>query len=144
MLAALRADRYERGLFRGTEGAQDFAAQAAKLEQRLDDLQGRIATAAPATRYEPTGETVAEVWDRADADERRSLLAQRIAHITIGPSSRGRPGGVDASRVDVVTHEDEDPALVAVAPDGSQTPGTVRAALSPRDLVQRVGNCFAV
>jgi hypothetical protein len=53
-LRDLETDRYERGLFKGEDGAQRYAAQYAKLEERLSGLRtmnaGAFVEVAPAQR----------------------------------------------------------------------------------------------
>lgn len=95
-LADLEADRYERGLFPGADGAERFAELHARLYSRLDHLK------VTATTYETTrtstGITFGEEWDTSDTARRRLLLAQAVEAITV---TKGKPGrhGLDPGRV---------------------------------------------
>jgi site-specific DNA recombinase len=78
-LEDLEADRYDRGLFSGTKGAERFAGIHARLTERIEALEAQAA-AAPAAGVEmrPTGETFGQVWERSDTEERRGLLRRAL------------------------------------------------------------------
>ncbi|MFF3356647.1 recombinase family protein [Streptomyces sp. NPDC002917] len=70
---------------------------------RLQALQVRreeLAEQAPERRTEmvPTGRTMAEHWQRSMVDDRRALLADAFAVMTLRPGKRG-PKGFDAERL---------------------------------------------
>ncbi|MGS2589502.1 zinc ribbon domain-containing protein [Streptomyces hebeiensis] len=111
-LADLQKDRYDRGLFRGDDGAIRYAEQYAKLEERLAPLKERQRTAKPGgVKAEPTGETHAEQWKRSDvagptnprncdSSRRRSWRAAHAAHpaATASALSSAATGRVCPSR----------------------------------------------
>lgn len=101
-LADLEADRYERGLFSGADGAARFATLYAKLEQRVTLLRS---TSQPSTTVShSTGETFKQAWEAADVRGRRALMSHGIEAITV---TKGKPGrhGVDPERVDIQWRE---------------------------------------
>lgn len=105
-LEDLERDRYDRGLFKGEEGAARYAAQYAKLEQRLASLNGKQRTAKPAgVEAVPTGRTHAQLWKDADTASRRDLLLNAGAFVEVGTSRKGGPR-LDTSRLAVYFGED--------------------------------------
>lgn len=100
-LKDLEADRYERGLFKGEDGAQRYAAQYAKLEERLSSLKAMQSDAVPGGVEEiPTGKTYAELWEESDTAGKRDLLLNAGTFVEVAPAQR--PGKkLDTSRVSV-------------------------------------------
>ena len=99
-LADLRADRYERGLFRGDSGAAQYVEIAERLEARLAKLTEARESGTGEVRWIKTGQTFAEAWGSASEDERRRLLASGIRRVTVSKGKRGR-NGLDTGRVKI-------------------------------------------
>lgn len=100
-LRDLEADRYERGLFKGEDGSQRYAAQYAKLEERLSGLRTMQNDATPAgVEAVPTGKTHAELWEESDTAGRRDLLLNAGAFVEVAPAQRGGKK-LDTSRTSV-------------------------------------------
>ncbi|MDX2295740.1 MULTISPECIES: recombinase family protein [Streptomyces] len=105
-LEDLEKDRYDRGLFKGEEGAERYAAQYAKLEERLASLNEKQRTAKPAgVEAVPTGRTHAQLWKDADTAGKRDLLLNAGAYVEVGMSRKGGPR-LDTSRLAVYFGED--------------------------------------
>jgi site-specific DNA recombinase len=100
-LSDLEKDRYERGLFKGDDGAQRYATQYARLEERVADLKERQRHAKPAgVEMVPTGKNHEEVWREADVAGKRDLLLGAGAYVEVAPA--GKAGKVlDLSRLAV-------------------------------------------
>jgi site-specific DNA recombinase len=100
-LQDLEKDRYDRGLFKGDDGAERYAAQYRKLEERLASLREMQRTARPAgIEAVPTGETHAEQWRNADTAGKRDLLLNAGAFVEVAPATKGGRY-FDVSRLDV-------------------------------------------
>ncbi|MGW0117644.1 recombinase family protein [Streptomyces sp. NPDC003327] len=105
-LEDLEKDRYDRGLFKGQEGAARYAAQYAKLEERMASLSEKQRTAKPAgVEAVPTGRTHAQLWKDADTAGKRDLLLNMGAYVEVGMSRKGGPR-LDTSRLAVYFGED--------------------------------------
>lgn len=105
-LADLQKDRYDRGLFKGDDGAIRYAEQYAKLEERLVTLKERQRTAKPGgVKAEPTGETHAEQWKRSDVAGKRDLLLNAGGYVEVAPARRGGKK-LDTSRLSVYFGEE--------------------------------------
>ncbi|MGW7004987.1 recombinase family protein [Streptomyces sp. NPDC054933] len=112
----LEKDRYDRGLFKGDDGAQRYAAQYAKLEERLADLKEKQHTAKPAgVEAVPTGKTHAELWKAEDTAGKRDLLLNAGAYVEVAPAKRGGKK-LDTSRLSV--HFGEEGHMRRAAADG--------------------------
>ncbi len=72
-LSELEADRYERGLFTGPEGAERFARLYGGLEARLTELRAQEAVEEH-YRPIPLGYTVAKRWSQLEPSEHGNLL----------------------------------------------------------------------
>ncbi|MFJ9842045.1 recombinase family protein [Kitasatospora sp. NPDC101155] len=88
-LTDLEKDRYERGLFKGDDGAARYATQYARLEERIADLKERQRNAKPAgTEVVPIGKTHEEVWRDADVAGKRDLLLSTGAYVEVAPAEK--------------------------------------------------------
>nr|WP_243876495.1 recombinase family protein [Streptomyces sp. 846.5] len=88
-LKDLETDRYDRGLFKGDDGAVRYAAQYGRLEERLAMLQERQRNAVPAgVERVPTGQTHGELWASADTAGKRELLLNAGAYVEVSPAKR--------------------------------------------------------
>lgn len=104
-LGDLEKDRYERGLFKGDEGAERFAAQYAQLEERVASLKIKQRDAKPAGVEEvPTGQTHAELWGASDVAGKRDLLLNAGAYVEAPAKRLGKT--LDTSRLDVYFGEE--------------------------------------
>ncbi|WP_409471274.1 recombinase family protein [Streptomyces sp. HC307] len=100
-LSDLEKDRYERGLFKGEDGARRYADQYAKLEDRLASLKERQGNAKPAgVEAVPTGKTFGELWKDANTEGKRDLLLEAGAYVEVAPARGGGPR-MDTSRLSV-------------------------------------------
>jgi site-specific DNA recombinase len=98
-LRDLEADRYDRGLFKGEDGAERYAARYAKLEKRLSDLNEMQRNAEPTGVIEvPTGKTFAQEWEDSDTAGRRDLLLNANVYVEVAPAKR-RGKVLDPERV---------------------------------------------
>ncbi|MFJ4676615.1 recombinase family protein [Kitasatospora sp. NPDC088783] len=89
-LADLEADRYDRGLFKGEDGANRFATQYAKLEERIASLEDKQRHAKPAgVTAVPTGLTHAQLWKAADTAGKRDLLLNAGTYVEVSPAKKG-------------------------------------------------------
>lgn len=109
-MADLEADRYERGLFRGDQGAARFSDLYGRLEARLATLEKATRLRA-APRMEETGETFRQAWDREEVAGRRALLSSALVDVMVRKGTPGRHG-LDPERVGLVWRgeEGDDPA----------------------------------
>ncbi|MFE9331864.1 recombinase family protein [Streptomyces sp. NPDC006925] len=105
-LSDLEKDRYERGLFKGDEGAERFATQYGQLEERVASLKIKQRDAKPTGAEEvPTGQTYAELWQASDTAGRRDLLLNAGAYVEVAPATRlGKT--LDTSRLAVYFGEE--------------------------------------
>jgi site-specific DNA recombinase len=88
-LSDLEKDRYERGLFKGDDGAQRYATQYARLEDRVAELKERQRHAKPAgVEMVPTGKSHEEVWREADVAGKRDLLLGAGAYVEVAPAAK--------------------------------------------------------
>ncbi|MER5769838.1 recombinase family protein [Streptomyces sp. NPDC001985] len=127
----LEKDRYDRGLFKGDEGAQRYAAQYAKLEERLRSLNEKQRHAKPAgVEAVPTGRTHAQLWHGADTAGKRDLLLNAGTYVEVGMSRKGGPR-LDTSRL--VVHFGEDGEIRRADADGKDVEAVIRRAVA-RDL----------
>ncbi|ROR42707.1 recombinase family protein [Kitasatospora cineracea] len=100
-LSDLEKDRYDRGLFKGDDGADRYAAQYAKLEDRVASLKEKQRTAKPGGVVEvPTGRTFGQHWKAADTAGKRDLLLHAGAFVEVSPATKSGPA-FDASRLAV-------------------------------------------
>ncbi|WP_326611721.1 recombinase family protein [Streptomyces scopuliridis] len=100
-LSDLEKDRYERGLFKGEDGARRYADQYTKLEDRLASLKERQNSAKPAgVEAVPTGKTFGEMWKDASTEGKRDLLLDVGTYVEVAPARRGGPR-MDTSRLSV-------------------------------------------
>lgn len=84
-LGDLERDRYERGLFRDTDGTARFAEIHARLSARLAALDAEHLPSLPSIQR--TGQTYAEAWAGAGDDAaRRALLAECLDSVTVSPT----------------------------------------------------------
>ncbi|MFJ2114401.1 recombinase family protein [Streptomyces sp. NPDC087850] len=91
-LSDLEKDRYDRGLFKGDSGAERYAQQYGKLEERLAALQERQRHATPAgVEAVPTGKKYADLWKAADTAGKRDLLLEAGTYVEVAPSKKGGP-----------------------------------------------------
>ena len=72
-IAELRADRYERGLFRGERGAEEYASVMSSLEDRREELEAMPRIKA-GYRLEKTGQTYRDYWAMLEPAERRQWM----------------------------------------------------------------------
>ncbi|WP_416976467.1 recombinase family protein [Streptomyces sp. T028] len=118
----LERRRYDRGLFRGDDGAIRYAEQYAKLEERLATLKERQRTAKPGgVKAEPTGETHAEQWKRSDVAGKRDLLLNAGGYVEVAPARRGGKK-LDTSRLSVYFGEEGHMRRAAAAKESEQEP----------------------
>ncbi|MEU3571945.1 recombinase family protein [Kitasatospora sp. NPDC036755] len=105
-LSDLEKDRYDRGLFKGEDGANRFAAQYVKLEERIASLEEKQRHAKPAGFVAvPTGQTYAQHWKAADTAGKRDILLDAGAYVEVSPAKKsGRT--LDTSRLAVFLGED--------------------------------------
>ncbi|QHC25962.1 recombinase family protein [Streptomyces sp. GS7] len=100
-LSDLEKDRYERGLFKGDDGAKRYADQYAKLEDRLASLKNMQRNAKPAgVEAVPTGQTYGDLWEAASVEGKRDLLLDAGAYVEVAPAKRGARR-LDTSRLAV-------------------------------------------
>ncbi|WP_323178096.1 recombinase family protein [Streptomyces sp. NBC_00847] len=119
-LADLQKDRYDRGLFKGDDGAIRYAEQYAKLEERLASLKERQRRAKPGgVKAEPTGETHAEQWKRSDVAGKRDLLLNAGGYVEVAPARRGGKK-LDTSRLSVFFGEEGHMRRAAAAKESEQ------------------------
>ncbi|MGK4582477.1 recombinase family protein [Kitasatospora sp. HPMI-4] len=120
----LEKDRYDRGLFKGEDGANRFAAQYAKLEERIASLEEKQRQAKPAGVVGvPTGQTFAQHWEAADTAGKRDLLLEAGAYVEVSPATKsGRT--LDMSRLAV--HLGEDGKVRRADADGKDVEHVVR------------------
>ncbi|MGP3969429.1 recombinase family protein [Streptomyces sp. 6N223] len=105
-LSDLEKDRYERGLFKGEDGAARYATQYAKLEERLASLKEKQRNAKPAgVEAVPTGKTYAELWEEADIAGKRDLLLDAGTFVQVAPAQKAGPR-LDPSRFSIFFGED--------------------------------------
>lgn len=88
-LADLAADRYERGLFRGEDGAERFATLYGALEDRLAAV--REAARPASTETVETGETFSEALDRADVVEANAVLGSVLEGVYVARKGSEAP-----------------------------------------------------
>lgn len=88
-LADLQADRYERGLFRGDDGSRRFAAMMTRLEAKRETLAA-LPHEPARTEWVPTGETVAQRWDKSDEAERGYMLRRLGVRVTASRIPRSK------------------------------------------------------
>lgn len=130
-LEELEKDRYDRGLFKGEEGSQRYAAQYSKLEERLESLNEKQRHAKPAGVEEiPTGHTHAQLWHGADTAGKRDLLLNAGAYVEVGMSRKGGPR-LDTSRL--VIHFGVDGEIRRADADGKDVEAVIQQAVA-RDL----------
>lgn len=83
------------------EDAEDrLGVQQRALRRRVRELAAEGPPPAEVELVE-TGETIAEVWEGADIDERRSLLSAAIVHVTVANGQRGGKK-FDPDRFDII------------------------------------------
>ncbi|PHQ48869.1 hypothetical protein BLA24_27805 [Streptomyces cinnamoneus] len=130
-LSDLEKDRYERGLFKGDDGAKRYADQYAKLEDRLASLKEKQRNAKPAgMEAVPTGRTFGELWKAADVEGKRDLLLEAGAYVEVAPAKRGAQR-LDTSRLAVFFGEDG--KIRRADADGKDVEEVIREAVA-RDL----------
>lgn len=89
-LKDLQKDRYERGLFKGDDGAERYAEQYASLEERAASLKEKQRHAKPAgVETVPTGQTHGQMFKAADVAGKRELLLNCGAFVEVGPGRKG-------------------------------------------------------
>ncbi|WP_406422792.1 recombinase family protein [Streptomyces sp. NBC_00873] len=89
-LDRLETDRYERGLFRGPEGAIRFERRHKALSAKLDDLKQRPYQP-PTSKWVDTGRTYVEEWANSkDSIERRNMLIGAGCRVDVRPTGRGK------------------------------------------------------
>lgn len=104
-LQELEADRYERGLFRGTDGSNRYARMYGSLETRLEGLRA-LPSRPPGVRWVDTGLTYRREWEVSDWGTRRTRLQERNVRVTVrGKASDGL--GPDRLRFDCRGFTDE-------------------------------------
>jgi site-specific DNA recombinase len=124
----LEKDRYDRGLFKGEEGAARYAAQYAKLEERLASLNERQRTAKPAgVEAVPTGRLFEQHWKDADTAGKRDLLLDAGTYVEVGMSRKGGPK-LDTSRLAV--HFGEDGEIRRADADGKDVEAVIQRAVA--------------
>ncbi|MFV2119072.1 recombinase family protein [Streptomyces sp. Act-28] len=105
-LSDLERDRYERGLFKGEDGARRYAEQYAKVEERLASLKEKQHNAKPAgVEAVPTGRTYGAAWKAASVEGRRDILLEAGAYVEVAPAKRGARR-LDTSRLAVFFGEE--------------------------------------
>ncbi|MDI3408424.1 recombinase family protein [Streptomyces cavernicola] len=105
-LGDLEKDRYERGLFKGEDGARRYAEQYTKLEDRVASLKQKQSEAKPAGVEEVrTGQSFADLWKAASVEGKRDILLEAGAYVEVAPAKRGGRR-MDTSRLTVVFGED--------------------------------------
>ncbi|MEU5853051.1 recombinase zinc beta ribbon domain-containing protein [Saccharopolyspora shandongensis] len=131
-LRDLEADRYDRGLFKGEDGAQRYAARYAKLEERLSDLNAMQRNAKPAGVVEvPTGKTFSQWWADSDTAGQRDLLLNAGVYVEVSPAKRG--GKVlDPSRISI-SYGEAGVGQRAIA-DGADVEATSGGMVQPYDV----------
>lgn len=127
-LSDLEKDRYERGLFKGEDGAKRYADQYAKLEDRLASLKDMQRNAKPAgVEAVPTGQTYGELWKAASVEGKRDLLLDAGAYVEVAPAKRGARK-MDTSRLAVVFGEEG--RIRRADADGKDVEAVVRDAVA--------------
>jgi hypothetical protein len=89
----------------GTLSAVEYRTRKTRLQQRLDDIEARLRTAAG---RDPLADIAgqpdaADIWQRLDLGRRRAVLGALLV-VTVLPTRRGRPpaeGHIDPDRVDI-------------------------------------------
>lgn len=104
-LRTLEEDRYVRGLYTGPSGDERFRTLYAALEGRLADLPEPFFMETEDAESVPTGEVVAEVWEKADITERRRWVEAVVLGVEIAPGVPGKR--FDRGRVSIVLRMDE-------------------------------------
>jgi len=89
-LLAVEADIKETLADLATDADADTFARLQRLQTRQRELSGQ--DMATRTELVPTGQTMAEHWATAMTDDRRDLLADAFAELTVLPGRRGRKG----------------------------------------------------
>lgn len=133
-LSDLEKDRYERGLFKGEDGARRYAAQYAKLEERLASLKEKQRNATPGgVEAVPTGRTYAQMWEDTDTAGKRDLLLDAGAFVVVSPATKRSGPKLDTSRFAV--HFGEDGFIRRADADGKDVEAVAReiAAEAVRD-----------
>ncbi|MEW1546031.1 recombinase family protein [Streptomyces tsukubensis] len=127
----LEKDRYDRGLFKGDEGAHRYATQYAKLEERLHSLNEKQRHAKPAgVEAVPTGRTHAQLWHDADTAGKRDLLLNAGTYVEVGTSRKGGPK-LDTSRL--AAYFGEEGEIRRADADGKDVEAVIQRAVA-RDL----------
>jgi hypothetical protein len=81
-IANLESDRYERGLFRGDDGARRYAAMMARLETRLAALDA-LPRHGEITEWVETGQTFAEHWSSLTSAQRHTYLINAGVKVSV-------------------------------------------------------------
>lgn len=77
----LEGDRYERGLFEGTAGAQRYAKIIKRLHDRRDEV-ALLPHEEAKIIFEPTGQTVTQRWQTLTERERGDMLRELAVRVT--------------------------------------------------------------
>lgn len=112
----LQSDRYQRGLFRGQRGAEDYARIMTDLEAERDRL-AELPVRPAGHQLRPTGETFGARWEREDTDGRRRLM--------LDSGFRLQARVLDSGYLEVTALADTELAGRAAAAAGGQHPEPV-------------------
>lgn len=103
-LETLEHDRYERGLFDGTEGLRRYKAQHGRLAQELEEAQAKRRALYEEAEVLPelVGAGASDLrseWRRFDTDTKRAIIASVIDRVVVKKGERGKRWSAD--RVDI-------------------------------------------